>query len=201
MSQKRAAIISKNNLISRLIENELSLLGFETDIFDSCGGRLDGYLAIICDCTTETASPVADAKIKLAVTKDISTLNDAFTHHLPFPFSIQKLRSIILGASYEETPEEPTQKALLFDKKALTVTLFETPIKLTKYEFDILELLFLNSGKCVLRKTLTDLLGATDGNIADVYICHLRKKLEEPFGIKIIHSIRGQGYMTNYIAK
>ena len=45
-------------------------------------------------------------------------------------------------------------------------------------------------------KALNKIFDVTDGNIVDVYIHHLRKKLEEPFSRKIIYTVRSKGYKT-----
>ena len=202
MSQARAAIVSKNKLISRLVEAELSILGFEVELFDSCEGRLDGYFAVICDCTGEAFSPHSDARIRLAIVNEQAEESDRFTHTLPFPFHLQKLRSIMrVSPSDESTPDDAEKRILILDADALTVRLFDRSVKLSKNEFKVIEALCKSHGQCVTRKALTELLGATDGNIADVYICHLRKKLEEPFGVKIIYSLRSEGYMTKFIMK
>jgi len=204
MSQRRVAIISKNKKISRLVEGELRLLDYEVDLIGSNDGRLDGYFAIICDCTENLINPLGDAKIKLAIVREQAQSDlGAFTHKLPFPFPLQKLRSIMQSNASEDTPEERenAEKALILDEKALTVRLFDVSVSLSRNEYKILSALCKNSGECVSRAALTELLGATDGNIADVYICHLRKKLEEPFGVKMIYSVRGKGYMTKFIEK
>ena len=46
----------------------------------------------------------------------------------------------------------------------------------------------------VRRDELMRLFGAEKGNIADVYISRLRKKLEDPHGPRIIETVRGEGY-------
>ena len=71
-------------------------------------------------------------------------------------------------------------------------------IPLSRYEFDTLLLLCRNKGKCVEREQILKMLNSTDGNISDVYISHLRNKLELPFCLKIIYTVRSKGYMTDY---
>ena len=53
------------------------------------------------------------------------------------------------------------------------------------------------NGEIISRERIMGLLGADDGNISDVYICHLRKKLDEKLGRKLIITERGKGYRTN----
>ena len=47
----------------------------------------------------------------------------------------------------------------------------------------------------VLREEIDAILSVDDGNMSDVYICHLRRKLDNKLGLKLIYTIRGKGYM------
>ena len=73
------------------------------------------------------------------------------------------------------------------------------PINLTKKEFDLLKYLMSHKGEAVTRDALlTDVWGydyAGDTNVVDVYIRYLRKKIDEGFDKKLIHTIRGVGYV------
>ena len=91
-----------------------------------------------------------------------------------------------------------TAKSFFVDKEHRGVTLEGTYVPLSRYEFDTLRLLCQNRGKCVERAQILKMLNSSDGNISDVYISHLRNKLELPFGLKIIYTVRSKGYMTDY---
>ena len=75
----------------------------------------------------------------------------------------------------------------------------DTPIELTKREFDVLQYLLENKGIVVTREALLenvwgfDFAGET--NAVDVYIRFLRSKIDEVFGIKLISTVRGVGYV------
>ena len=73
-------------------------------------------------------------------------------------------------------------------------------MELTKREFDLLCFLMRNKGLVLSRDTLLEKIWGYDyageTNVVDVYVRYLRQKLEEPFGIKIIHTIRGVGYVV-----
>ena len=72
-------------------------------------------------------------------------------------------------------------------------------IELTKREFDLLQYLLENKDIVMDRGTLLESVwgysfsGGT--NAVDVYIRYLRAKIEEPFGLKLIHTVRGVGYV------
>lgn len=78
-------------------------------------------------------------------------------------------------------------------------------IALTKKEFDLLRYLMEHRDTAVTRDTLLcDVWGydyAGDTNIVDVYIRYLRQKIDEPFHIKTIHTIRAVGYMFSHEEK
>ena len=59
---------------------------------------------------------------------------------------------------------------------------------------NLLKLLCDNANEAVSREDMNKLFGAEDGNIAEVYICKLRKKLEEPLGKRLIYTVRSKGY-------
>ncbi len=84
---------------------------------------------------------------------------------------------------------------LKIDKSKKTAIFANEEIKLTNTEFVILSELCSKRGEVVSREVLSRLIDASDGNIADVYICMIRKKIDNRFGIKVIHTIRGQGYI------
>lgn len=72
-------------------------------------------------------------------------------------------------------------------------------ISLTTKEFIILEYLMLHAGSAVHRDTLESISTNYDyegySNVVDVFIRYLRKKIDEPFRTKLIHTVRGTGYM------
>ena len=91
---------------------------------------------------------------------------------------------------------EPASYSVSYDGKS---------IALTKKEFDLLRYLMEHRDTAVTRDTLLcDVWGydyAGDTNIVDVYIRYLRQKIDEPFRIKTIHTIRAVGYMFSYEEK
>jgi two-component system copper resistance phosphate regulon response regulator CusR len=74
------------------------------------------------------------------------------------------------------------------------------PIDLAPKEFSILEFLMRNRGKPLSRTMIVEHVWEMeyDGltNIVDVYIRHLRSKIDDQFPVKLIHTVRGIGYMV-----
>jgi DNA-binding response OmpR family regulator len=77
-------------------------------------------------------------------------------------------------------------------------------LELAPKEFGILELLIRNQGRPLTRNMIVEHVWDSefDGltNIVDVYIRHLRSKIDEKVGMKLIHTVRGVGYMIDAAA-
>ena len=74
----------------------------------------------------------------------------------------------------------------------------EVDVPLTAREFSVLEYLMRSAGEVVTKaeilENVWDFAFEGDPNIVEVYIRHLRRKLDEPFGRRLIETIRGAGY-------
>ncbi len=91
------------------------------------------------------------------------------------------------------TPLSPASAIPELDEAKATVTIGERTIPLTPAELAILAHLVAHRGETVTRDALASRLGG-GGNSVEVYICHLRRKLEKPLGRRMIRTVRGQGY-------
>lgn len=76
-----------------------------------------------------------------------------------------------------------------------------TTLDLTGREFDLLEYLLLNSGSVVSREMVardvwkTTVRYTSLDNVIDVHIARIRKKLDDPFPVKLLHTVRGLGFV------
>jgi len=87
---------------------------------------------------------------------------------------------------------------LELDRVERTVRRAGKPIELTSKEFGLLEYLLRNAGHRITRNMIVEhvwnLSFDTGTNIVDVYINYLRKKVDEGFNPRLIHTVRGVGY-------
>ena len=87
---------------------------------------------------------------------------------------------------------------LVLDLSAKTICLHQLPIELTAYEYNTFEYLALHQGKTISKTELTDHLYEQDfdrdSNVIEVFVGRLRKKLDPEGCLKIIQTVRGQGY-------
>ena len=123
------------------------------------------------------------------------------------PFAIEELLARIRVAlkrhsgdgAREKDSRTLTEGLLKLDRDSRDVSYGGAPIQLTKKEFDLLEYLMLNRNVALSRNELLDKVWgysyAGDTNVVDVYIRYLRSKIDDAFGVKHIHTVRGVGYL------
>lgn len=208
MTKRNALIFSKSDAVSKIVFAELSMLGYTPKTVQDLPSQQEAEL-IVFDATELELSPSVrsyllscnDAK-KLAIVKEASEkLSSRFDKIFEFPFLLCDFRDYLLNVDEKlntDNKSPANSKCFVADKDKKGVSFNDVFIPLSEYELKLLNLLCLNSGKCVSKEDILNLFEAGDSNIAEVYICHLRNKLEAPFGIKVIHTLRGRGYMTDY---
>ena len=106
---------------------------------------------------------------------------------------ISRLRSVSELKSKDKG--DANARRLTVDKESLTALYGEMKFPLSEYEYKTLSLLCDKRGEVVTREEIAKLLDFDSGNMGDVYICHLRKKIDNNLGLKLITTVRGKGYM------
>ena len=86
-------------------------------------------------------------------------------------------------------------RKLVVDKESMTALYGEMKFPLSEYEYKTLSILCEKRGEVVTREEIAKILNFDSGNMGDVYICHLRKKIDNNLGLKLITTVRGKGYM------
>ena len=84
---------------------------------------------------------------------------------------------------------------------AQSVRKSEVQVELTAYEYKVLEYLFLNPKKVISKTELTEHIYDQDfdrdSNVLEVFVGRLRKKIDPEQQLKLIQTLRGQGYRLN----
>lgn len=97
------------------------------------------------------------------------------------------------------SPATLTVGSVALDPDRREVTVSGSPIALTAREFDVLALLMAHAGTVLTRERIAhEALGYEymgDTNNVDVHIAHLRAKIEDAGGARIIQTVRGVGYV------
>lgn len=120
------------------------------------------------------------------------------------PFAIEELLARIRATLRKNSGAESTLLTALgrleMNLEKHTVTMDNELIELTKKEYDLLKCLLENKGKVQIREFLLDSVWGFDfmgeTNSVDVYIRFLRSKIDEIYGVKLIHTVRGVGYVV-----
>jgi two-component system copper resistance phosphate regulon response regulator CusR len=123
--------------------------------------------------------------------------------YLVKPFAFVELLARVRALLRRGTPmpERLQVGDLVLDCIRRKVTRAGQNIELAPKEFSILEYMMRNQGRPLSRTMIVEHVWDIeyDGltNIVDVYIRHLRSKVDEPFPVRMIHTIRGVGYMLD----
>ena len=144
--------------------------------------------------------------IMLSALSDVSDrirgLEKGADDYLTKPFVIAELVarvSALLRRAYRISQPVIRVRDLELDIAARKVKRAGEDIQLTNKEFALLEYLILNKNKVVTRTMISehvwDIHFDTGSNVIDVIINFLRKKIDPEGGAKLIHTIRGSGYM------
>ena len=133
----------------------------------------------------------------------IRGLNLGADDYLVKPFAFAELLARIQAVA-RRTLSEPDDGLLRVDDLELdlrrhAVSRAGQAIELTPKEFALLEYLMRNEGQAVSRAMITERVWGygfdTYSNLIDVHINHLRKKLDHGFDPKLIHTVKGVGYV------
>ena len=117
----------------------------------------------------------------------------------PFSFDVlvSRIRALV-RRSGRATDRVLRVGGLRIDTSNGDVTRDGEPIALSAREFAVLESLASRAGRVVSKQTLYDEAWGSErdhrSNVIEVYVSYLRSKLDEPFGVKTIETLRGQGY-------
>ena len=153
--------------------------------------------------------PILVLTARDGVSDRVSGLDAGADDYLPKPFALEELlarvRSLVRRASAVSiAAEAPVESKLSFEDLELDADTREVSrggraISLTRTEFALLQLLMENPRKVLSRsKILEEVWGydfPTSGNALEVYIGYLRKKTEGEGDTRLIHTVRGVGYV------
>ena len=119
----------------------------------------------------------------------------------PFAFVELLARVRVLLRRGAPTPERLQIGDLVLDCIRRRVTRGGEAIELAPKEFSILEYLMRNRGRPLSRTMIVEHVWDMDydglTNIVDVYIRHLRSKIDDKWPTKLLHTVRGIGYMLD----
>ncbi|GAB3483893.1 response regulator transcription factor [Amycolatopsis cihanbeyliensis] len=176
-------------------------------VLDVMMPRLDGLEVARRLRSTGDDLPILVLTARDTVSDRVSGLDAGADDYLPKPFALEellaRLRALLRRASAENQPERNVETLsfgdLTLDPGTREVRRGERAISLTRTEFALLEL-FLTYPKHVLTRSriLEEVWGydfPTSGNALEVYVGYLRRKTEAEGEPRLIHTVRGVGYV------
>ncbi len=149
-------------------------------------------------------TPVLILTARDAIEDRVQGLDCGADDYLVKPFAFAELLARI-RALLRRGKAEPvlrlTCDELEIDMVTRAVTRSGQPLDLTAREFDLLEYLLRNQGRVVSREMLAHEIWKETArhtpldNVIDVHIARLRRKVDDPFSKKLLHTVRGVGFV------
>lgn len=229
MNKCKVLIVEDERRIARFLQMELEHEGMETALEDNGRRayeriiqeqydivlldvmlpEMDGFT--ICQKVRELSQvPIIMLTARDDIEDKVEGLDIGADDYVTKPFATPELLArmrVVLRrreSQGEENRQEHAEEILSIKDLAMytarhEVMVGDTPVELTKKEYDLLEYLLRNKRNVLSRDQILsnvwgyDYMG--DTNVVDVYIRYLRQKLDDRFQEKFIHTMRGVGYV------
>lgn len=222
MRQMRLLVVEDEIHLQTIIKKRLLKEHYSVD---ACGDGLEAldylsvspYDAVILDIMLPELSgievlkkiraegnrvPVLFLTARDGVDDRVAGLDCGADDYLVKPFAFEELLArirVMLRRSTEHTTDELVLGDLTVDLKSHMVSRAGHSIELSGKEYAMLEYLMRNQGRVLSREQIEQHVWSFDyeggSNMVDVYIRYLRKKIDEGFSQKLIHTVRGAGYV------
>lgn len=175
---------------------------YDAAILDIMMPHADGFAVLKELRKLKKNTPVLFLTARDSIEDRVTGLDSGANDYLVKPFSFEELLARIMVLTREK--HNLTENILSIGDLELNlsshiVTRGGTEISLTSKEYQLLEYLLYNKEKVLSREKIEnhiwnyDYEGGT--NVIDVYIRYLRKKIDDGFPTKLIHTVRGAGYV------
>ncbi len=219
----RLLVVEDDDKIAQFVVTALKQAGFAVDLAKDGEDGLElalstGYDAAVVDVMLPGLSgleligelrnqkvrvPVIILSARRSVDDRVKGLLGGGDDYLTKPFSLSELLARIHALIRRSTNvTEPTQlivQPLVLDLQTREVTRSGQRLVLQLKEFTLLELLMRNAGRPVSKGTILERLWDYNydpqTNVVDVLVCRLRSRVDRDFPDKMIHTIRGVGYV------
>ena len=217
----RVLLVEDEERLAAGIRTGLEAEGFAVDVAHSGTdglwlAREEPYDAIVLDimlpgmngyrvCSTLRSegvwTPILMLTAKEGEWDEVEALDTGADDYLTKPFShavlVARLRALVRRGAVER-PAVLAAGDLRLDPASRRVWRGDTEVELTAREAALLEFLLRHKGEAVSKREILDhvwdLDFEGDPNIVEVYVRHLRNKLDRPFGREAIQTVRGAGY-------
>jgi two-component system, OmpR family, response regulator len=219
----RILVVEDDKKIASFISKGLKEAGYAVDVADNGLeglrlGRLDHYAAAVVDIMLpaldglsmieklrerKTRTPVLILSAKRTVDDRIKGLQAGGDDYMTKPFSFSELLARIQALIRRSTSVGETFQLsvgdLTMDLLTREVRRKDKPIELQSREYSLLECLMRNANRIVTKTSILehvyDYSFDPQTNVVDVLVCRLRNKIDRDRDVKLIHTVRGMGYV------
>ena len=182
-------------------EDLAQLTPYDVIILDVMLPRKDGFEVCRTLRENRVKSPILMLTARDALTDRVSGLDSGADDYLVKPFELDELRARLRALLRRDSEDKSSVLAiadLKLDPATHQVERGGQVIELTSREYALLEYLMRHPNRLITRQMAENSLWSYDAtvasNVVDVYIRRLRNKIDDPFDVKLIETIRGSGY-------
>jgi len=175
---------------------------YDAIILDLMLPKMDGITLCKRLRTERISTPILMLTAKDSVKDKVTGLDAGANDYLTKPFAFEELLARVRALLRKSETAVPTKLQigdLILDLLTHKVSRAGKEIALTNKEYALLEYLMRNTGSIVTRTMISehvwDINFDTFSNVIDVYVNYLRKKIDKGHKKKLIHTIRGRGYI------
>ena len=179
----------------------LSTTKYDAIVLDIMMPKKNG-LEVLSECRASGIdTPVLLLTAKDSISDRVTGLDMGADDYLVKPFAFDELLARLRVLTRRKSSSESILRVsdLELDTARHTAKRGDRKIDLSAKEFSILEYMMVNKGIVLSREKLIDHVWSYDydgeSNMIDVYIRYLRRKIDEGFARKLIHTVRGSGYV------
>jgi heavy metal response regulator len=181
--------------------NRLLVEDYDLVILDVMLPKMDGFSVLKAMRKQGVKVPVLLLTARGAVEDKVAGLNVGADDYLTKPFDFEELLARVRALLRRggAVPQILELADLRLDPARREVTRADKRIDLTAKEFALLEYLLRRQGQVLSRSVIAQHVWGigydTFTNVIDVYVNYLRKKIDAGFAIKLLHTVRGAGYV------
>ncbi len=200
-------LVSEGYAVDSCFDGETALdyiisTDYDVIILDIMMPKMDGFSVLKAMRLKCIETPVIFLTARDAVSDRVKGLDLGANDYLVKPFSFEELMARIRVMARQQSGKSTnvlTASDLTLDISSHIVKRGGTVINLSAKEYAILKYMMYNVGVVLSREKIEnhvwnfDYEGGT--NVVDVYIRYLRKKIDSDYEIKLIHTVRGSGYV------
>ncbi len=217
----RILVVEDNRRLSNSLKMSLADDGYAVDTAYDGAEAIEAAESVAYDCIIldlllprrdglevcrELRAHKVNAPILILTARDgvedrVQGLDSGADDYLVKPFALEELRARMRALLRRESPDRGAGLAvgnLTLDPATHRVARQGRPIQLTAKEFALLEYFMRNPNRVITREMAESHIWSYDfqatSNVVDVYVRRLRRKVDDPYPIKLLETVRGVGY-------